>query len=134
MTTAEFALLNKLDLGELYQFEQAKELSIELLVKWLSQYKFKDWHKTETHGHNVTDDLKKERAEEIATKLSDNEHWHSHARGINMQTLIDELNLKIEDYSKKRKLNALVKSYYSLLQDYMARENMTIFVHTKEYF
>jgi ClpP class serine protease len=27
LNTAEFALLNKLDLGELYQFEQARELS-----------------------------------------------------------------------------------------------------------
>ena len=33
LTSAEYALLSKLDLGELYQFEQAKELSIELLVK-----------------------------------------------------------------------------------------------------
>lgn len=39
LTTAEYALLSKLDLGELYQFEQARELSIELLIEWLSQYK-----------------------------------------------------------------------------------------------
>ena len=43
LTTAEYALLNKLDLGELYRFEQARELSIELLIKWLSQYKFGDY-------------------------------------------------------------------------------------------
>ena len=36
LTTAEYAMLGKLDLGELYQFEQASELSIELLVEWLS--------------------------------------------------------------------------------------------------
>ena len=36
LTTAEYALLDKLDLGELYQFEQARELSVELLIKWLS--------------------------------------------------------------------------------------------------
>lgn len=34
LTAAEYALLSKLDLGELYQFEQARELSMELLVKW----------------------------------------------------------------------------------------------------
>ena len=50
LTTAEYALLNKLDLGELYQFEQARELSIDLLIRWLSQYKFKNWIKTETQG------------------------------------------------------------------------------------
>jgi hypothetical protein len=39
LTTAEYALLSKLDLGELHQFEQARDL----LVSWLSKYKFKDW-------------------------------------------------------------------------------------------
>ena len=31
-------------LGELYQFEQARELSVELLINWLSRYKFKIGH------------------------------------------------------------------------------------------
>ena len=56
LTTAEYALLSKLDLGELYQFEQARELSIELLIDW---YKFKDWEKTETQGTAVSVKLKK---------------------------------------------------------------------------
>ena len=58
LTTAEFALLNKLDLGELYQFEQARELSIELLEKWLSSYKFKNWEVTETRRKPVDEDMK----------------------------------------------------------------------------
>ena len=134
LTTAEVALLSKLDLGELHQFEQAKELSIELLVKWLSQYKFKDWHKTETRGITVTDEMRQSRAEEIATTLSDNKYWHSHSRGINMGTLINKLNLKIEDYSKDPDLNTSIKKYYNLLQDYVIREKHPVFVHTKEYF
>ena len=63
LTTAEYALLDKLDLGELYQFEQAREVSVELLIKWLSRYKFKDWTVTETRKAPVTEDLKRERAE-----------------------------------------------------------------------
>lgn len=35
LNTAEYALLSKLDLGELHQFEQARELSIDLLENWL---------------------------------------------------------------------------------------------------
>ena len=61
LTTAEFALLDKLDLGELYQFEQARELSVELLINWLSRYKFKDWTRTETRGKMVTESMKEER-------------------------------------------------------------------------
>lgn len=79
-------------------------------------------------------EMKQNRAEEIAETLGDNERWHSHGRGINMRTLIDELNLKIEDYSEIPGLGPLVKEYYELLQDYMAREQIISFVHTKEYF
>ena len=68
LTTAEYALLSKLDLGELYQFEQARELSIELLIKWLSQYKFKHWTTTETRGIQVTPEMRIGRAEEIASE------------------------------------------------------------------
>ena len=50
LTTAEYALINKLDLGDLYQFDQARALSNELLVRWLSTYKFKNWRTTETKG------------------------------------------------------------------------------------
>ena len=134
LTTAEYALLDKLDLGELYQFEQARALSKELLVKWLSQYKFKNWCITETRKIKVTDDMKKERAGEIAEILSQNDHWHSHGRGINMRTLIDELNVQIEDYSTINGLGQLIKEYYELLQDYMNREQLISFVHTTEYF
>ena len=74
-------------LGELYQFEQARELSKDLLIKWLSQYKFKNWKETETRMIPVTDEMKRNRAEEIAEQLSLTGRWHSHGRGINMHTL-----------------------------------------------
>ncbi len=70
LTAAEYALLNKLDLGELHQFEQSRELSVELLVKWLSRFKFKGWKETETRREKVTDKMKEERAQEIADLLT----------------------------------------------------------------
>lgn len=134
LTSAEYALLQKLDLGELYQFEQAKELSKELLVKWLSEYKFKDCTTTESRGITVTDDMKKRRAEEIAEQLSQNDYWHSHGRGIDMLTLINDLKLKIEDYSQISGLSTLVREYFELMNDYMSREQLRSFVHTRGYF
>lgn len=134
LTAAEYALLTKLDLGELYQFEQARALTKELLVKWLSQYKFKNWCQTETNKTPVTENMKKKRAEKIAETLSRNDHWHSHGRGINMRTLIDELEVQIEDYSTINGLGQLIKEYYELLHDYMHREEIKSFVHTKESF
>ena len=136
LTTLEYAMSKQLDLGELYQFEQARELSKELLIRWLSEYKFKDWVKTETRQLDVTDEMKKERAEEIADILNDPERWHSHSRGINMLTLRDELNLRIDDYSENLPLRDSINRYFGLLCDYIIGEGGYVpsFVHTEEYF
>ncbi len=134
ITTAEYAMLQQLDVGELYQFEQARELSVELLIKWLSQYKFKDWRITESSKVKVTEKIKQERAREIAKLLNDPERWHSHGRGINIATLREELKLRIEDYSENQKLANYIKKYFNLLMDYVSREQKSIFVHTEKYF
>ncbi len=134
LTTAEFSLLQSLDLGELHQFEQARELSEELLVKWLSEYKFKNWNKTETKKSKVTQEMKKERAGEIAKILSNNERWHSHGRGLNIAILENEIGLKIIDYSNNKKIRKCIQDYFHLLLDYMSRRQLHSFIHTRAYF
>lgn len=134
LTTAEYAMLNKLDLGELYQFKQARELSEELLINWLSQYKFKSWKTTEVRNLPVTREMKQKRAKEVADQLSDTARWHSHARGIDIFTLRNELKLKIDDFSENPELNGAIKKYYELLRDYLYRQNQFPFVHTRGYF
>ena len=134
LSTVEYALVSKLDLGELYQFEQARELSNELLIKWLSQYKFKTWERTEGRGLPVTDQMRKDRAKAIADVLNKTERWHSHGRGIDMKTLQEEVGLKIDDYGAKPKLREEIQEYFELLRDYMNREQLFMFVHTKERF
>jgi len=42
LTTAEYILLNKLDLAQLHQLELAANLSVSLIEDWLTRYKFKD--------------------------------------------------------------------------------------------
>lgn len=134
LTTAEYALLDKLDLGELYQFDQARALSNELLIKWLSTYKFKDWKKTEARGRKVTQRIKQSRAKKIAALLNDPERWHSHGRAIDRETLREEVNLKIDDLEEDRELYTHVRNYFGLLNDYMRRGNMYIFTHSRGYF
>lgn len=81
LTQAEFLILKGFDLAELSAYEQAKELTIELLKKWLVKYKFKKWtvHQTTPNliGRPVTDLEKIARAEDIVDKLSNNNHWKS---------------------------------------------------------
>jgi hypothetical protein len=134
LTSAEFALLDKLDLAELHQFEQAKVLSIDLLETWLSAYKFKNWAVTQSRKKPVTAEMRRKRAKEIAELLSDNERWHSHGRGIGMDRLRNEVNLQIEDFGADDKLAKAIKDYFGLLRDYMFREKMHRFVHAREYF
>lgn len=134
LTAAEYALLSKLDLGELYQFEQARELSVELLVKWLSNYKFKSWNKTETRGMEVTEEMKRKRAQEIAGLLNETARWHSHARGIDVGTLRDEVGLRIDDLADAPKVHGFIRPYFDLLKDYMDRQEIYSFVHTRGYF
>ena len=153
LTAAEYALLSKLDLGELYQFEQARELSVELLVKWLSRYKFKGWDKTETRGVEVTKqkrklasslsyawrdgylaEVKQKRAQHIADLLNKTARWHSHARGIDVKTLRGEVGLKIDNLAEEPSLYRSIRTYFDLLKDYMDRQKLYSFVHTKEYF
>lgn len=134
LNTAEYALLNKLDLGELHQFEQARELSIDLLEQWLSQYKFKTWTNHSSTGHPVTEEEKRVRAKEIAEHLNNNERWHSHGRGIQRETLANEIRLKIDNLEDDPKLLQHLQDYFDLLRDYMAREQYPQFVHTREFF
>lgn len=134
LSTAELVLLQKLDLAELHQFELARELSIDLLKQWLTSYKFKDWTTTETRGIAVTRSLKEKRASEIARKLSDQIRWLTHSRGIDMTTLRDELDLKIDDLNERPELKNAVWDYFWFIRDHMAGNGNDSFVHAVNLF
>lgn len=135
LTNAEFALLSKFDLAELHQFEQARELSITLLKKWLANYKFKNWTHRQTSGTAVTHADRIQRAEEIAKALSNNERWHSHGRGISRATLeSDDIKLKIDDLGANKPVQTSVRKYHHCLSDYMRTVKAGIFVHSRAYF
>ena len=137
LNMADITLLNKLDLGELYQFEQARELSHDLLINWLSTYIFKNWNTHSSTGQPVTDEDKRQRAKEIAAVLSDNERWHSHGRMISRDTLTSDsegIRLKIEKIEDHPIILSALEEYVGLLNDYIQREKHISFVHTREYF
>ncbi|CAM3950288.1 serine dehydrogenasease [Mucilaginibacter galii] len=137
LTNAEFLILKDFDLAELKGYEQAKELTISLLKKWLVNYKFKNWNTHATTpgliGSPVTLEQKERRAEEIADDLSNNTKWKSHGRPINIETLQTELKLKIEDYTHDKQKRDKIRSYYDLLADFNSGGNDKIFVHTRIY-
>lgn len=137
LTHAEVLILKDFDLAELKSYEDARDLAIDLLKKWLVEYKFKNWKKHRTNppqnGENiVTPEEKKKRAEEIAIALSDNNKWKSHGRPINIESL-KKLRLEIIDYSNDEK-RELIIDYYNLFIDYVSQKGFKQFIHTKNIF
>jgi hypothetical protein len=116
-------------LADLHFYEQARELSVNLLVEWLSQYKFKDWIETEQTKKPVDDEMRRKRAREIAHALSDNTRWKSHGRPIPMKVLTDQLNLRINDLGANPELHQAVKVYFDLLIDYSGKTGRVQTVH-----
>ncbi|MBR4156808.1 MAG: serine dehydrogenasease [Bacteroidales bacterium] len=131
LTNAEFLILKDFDLAELRAYEQAKELTITLLKKWLVKYKFKEWNK-HANGNPVTIQEKEKRAEEIADKLGDNNIWKSHGRPICIEEL-ENLKLKIEDYSNKKEIRKVIRKYYNLSKDMINKYGLNIFIQTRKY-
>ena len=136
LNMAELILLNNFDAGELYQFEQARLLSQDLLTEWLCKYKFRDWDTHSSTGNPVTPEERRQRAEEIATVLGDYERWRSHGRMISRETLVSDprLRLKIEKIEDNPSLSFALNDYVGLLEYYMQREQPELFVHTRNSF
>jgi hypothetical protein len=138
LSNAEFLILQNQDLAMLSQYEQARNLTVTLLKKWLVEYKWKDWtsHQTDPAkvGQPVTDEEKTARAEEVATLLGDNKYWHSHGRMIGIATLRNRIRLKIEDYSSDAKLQPIIRSYNDLITEWIVKISSPIFVHTRKFF
>lgn len=104
------------------------------MKEWLTTYKFKDWTLTETRKKEVTREMREERADSIARSLNQHDLWQTHGRGISMQTLQEELNLRIDDYSTDKKLHETVWNYLWFMRDHMGRVPTNSFVHSLVYF
>lgn len=129
LTNAELIWLKELDLGEIRSFEQARDLTTDLLTKWLANYKFKKWT-THNDGTPVTSDEKEARAIEIAKELSDNKKWKSHGKGISIAEL-QAIKLKIEDYSQDTNLRPLIREYYNAMDEYVRMKNINLFIQNR---
>lgn len=128
VTQAELMMLNSLDLAQLRRYEQARELSKDLLKKWLVEYKFRNWNLRETTQSEVTIEDKIAPAEDIAIALSDNRRWHSHGRFIGVDTLRKDLNLQIEDYTDNERLSEDIREVDKMLTEFRFRVQKEIVV------
>lgn len=132
ITSAEVSfLIMRFDPAELYSYEQARELSVSLLKKWLVRHKFRNWETTQERGLEVTAEMRAERAEEIARRLNDTKLWHSHSRGISMEAVRRDLRLQIEDFEEVPGLGIRIRTYYKLLQGYIIDRGHEVVLHRR---
>lgn len=131
LSPADVVFLRSLDLAKLALYEQARDLSIDLLKDWLVRYKFKDWneHRTTNPGHPVTLEEKQARAAEIAASLANHRKWFSHGRALNLDKL-KELRIEIDDYSANDTLGDAVRNYSDMLSAYNDRMNRNFHLHS----
>lgn len=92
--------------GELNGVMHSLKFAEDLVVDWLSKYKFQNWTITNTRKLPVTEEMKKERAQEIVAQLINHAKWRSHGRSIKIEDL--EQFLVIEHVDKDPKLADIV--------------------------
>jgi hypothetical protein len=131
LAPADVVMLKSLDLAKLALFEQARDLSVDLLKKWLVEYKFRNWtrHRTTNPGAPVTDHEKAERAEQIARDLADHRRWRSHGRSLDVNKLT-ELRIEIDDYSDNAQLREAIRAYNDPLTGFVDRMRVEIMLHS----
>jgi hypothetical protein len=131
LAPADVVMLKSLDLAKLALFEQARDLSVDLLKKWLVDYKFRNWtvHRTTNPGAPVTDHEKAERAEQIARDLADHKRWRSHGRSLDVAKM-KELKIEIDDYSDIADLRGAIRSYNDLLTGFIDRMRIDFVMHS----
>lgn len=129
LTEAEFLILSGFDLSELNSYEQARNLTVDLLKTWLVKYKFKNW--VSKSGEPKSEAEKTQTAIKIADKLSDYSTWKSHGRPLSMAVL-EQIGLRIEDYSKTPELHRLIREYQQLCLEYIGWCGCNL-IHTRRF-
>ena len=131
LAPADVIMLEGMDLARLALFEQARDLSIDLVEGWLVDFKFKNWthHRTTNPGTEVTRKEKLARAEEIAEALADHKKWRSHERYLDVNKLHD-IGIEIDDYSDNEDLRSAIREYNDLLTGYIDRMRWPFYLHS----
>ncbi|MBF0553053.1 MAG: ATP-dependent Clp protease proteolytic subunit [Nitrospirae bacterium] len=139
ITSVEYEYFQGFDFAFLKSCEQARDLTVTLLKKWLVEYKIKDWDVYRTNPDNkgipLTKKRKEQIAEEIAEDLGNHKKWLSHGRHIGIGTLQTELTIQIHDYSgeDEKELKQLIRNYNDFIVGFISRNGLESFIHSRHY-
>lgn len=114
LNRAYVPMLQTLTPGDLQGAQNAYDFARDLVADWLVNYKFKPWHTHSSTGQPVTDEDRRDRANQIAEKLRDQGKWKTHGRSIKIDDL-RAMKLWITDYSEQPDLCDAIRRYHTLL-------------------
>ncbi len=115
LNSAFIPILQKISPGELEHAYNALQFARETVREWLALYKFSDWKKHSSDGRPVTEDDKRQRADEIAAALCSQSRWRTHGRSIRIPDL-EALRLRVTNYDRERELKDAITRYHILLR------------------
>jgi len=124
LNRAYVPILSNISPGEIEHAENALNFAHGLVTDWLVRYKFKDWQIHSSDKRPVTEQDRKDRAQEIAKALSDQGRWCTHGRSLKIPDF-EALRLQIVDYSQTPDLYDAIQRYHILLR--MTFEGTSIF-------
>jgi len=115
LNKAYVPMLSAISPGELQAAQNALDFAKKLVEDWLVAYKFKDWATHSSTGQPVTEEDRKQRAQEIADELCKHSKWKTHGRSIKIDDL-EAMRLKISNYAANAKLHDAIHRYHVLMQ------------------
>ncbi len=113
-----------LDLKEVGNELAASKYSVDLVKRYLKEYKFKSWV-THSNGSPVTDPEKETVALRIAEQLCNHQLWKAHGHGISREIARSVLGLKITNTEAVAGLDRAVRRMWALL--YWVFESTAVF-------
>ena len=115
INSVDAAMIAQISPGEYMGAFHAQQFAVDKLKEWLPKYKFKHWKRTETRNIEVTEEMKMQRAQDIANKMIDHSAWRTHGKSLKIADL-NELGLRIKTFDDNEELKELVYSIKNVIK------------------
>lgn len=87
--------------GEIYGIINSLEFAKDLVKEWLEKYKFKNWTKKRNSQIDVTPEIRRNRANEVAEMFCNHTAWRTHGRSLKIEDLQEVLLIERIDEDEK---------------------------------
>jgi Serine dehydrogenase proteinase len=120
----DLEILRGIDPKQIGNAMNASNYSIQMVEEYLLNHKFKNWNTHSDKTTIVTEEEKKNRANEIAKMLCEHSKWKNHGHAITREAAWDVCKLKITHAEDTEGLNRAMRRMWALF--YWIFENSTL--------